>query len=371
MPDKIIEFEGVTHHFPDSFTDSDIQKALSSTGPATAAPKYDTRRGQRLKGPSPQIAGIPEDAPLADYMAGQASRQLRNIATAATPAFLGPAIAHPMMTAASAGVGAPIQAILQKAGEFLGFPGFGELAGDIGGVAAGSKVASLGPKIQALRNSPQTMEALKGAALDMLPYFGKRLNTVRGLFNSVEAPKPPKVQDLTPLNRDPVWSNMPPAANRFEDLSPISGQLPSGRVPGQPKPSAPAQPRSPIWEGMPDQMPHALPEVKPIASSLPSGRVPGKTAFDLAEERNMVNAPAEPLRPIEQFEMNRMMHARAQEMNLPGSPAGKSAHPQLRKVAREVFGESSWSKLDAKQIRKVYDFLEAKKRLPIAGEIEP
>ena len=75
------------------------------------------------------------------------------------------------------------------------------------------------------------------------------------------------------------------------------------------------------------------------------------------------------LKPIDKFEMNRMAHARAQELHLPGSPPGQNGHKQLSFAARLNFGVKSWSDLDVDQMRKVYDFLDAKKRLPVRGEL--
>ena len=64
-----------------------------------------------------------------------------------------------------------------------------------------------------------------------------------------------------------------------------------------------------------------------------------------------------PLAPIDKFEMNRMAHARAQELNLPGSPAGKSGHPNLSAMAKKKFGVNSWADLSVDQMRQVYDEL--------------
>lgn len=76
-----------------------------------------------------------------------------------------------------------------------------------------------------------------------------------------------------------------------------------------------------------------------------------------------------PLKPADKFELNRMIHARAQELELPGSPAGKNGHPALSSAAKIHFGVGSFSHLNATQIRKLYDFLDTNRRLPIRGEI--
>lgn len=75
------------------------------------------------------------------------------------------------------------------------------------------------------------------------------------------------------------------------------------------------------------------------------------------------------LPPIDRFEMNRMAHARAQELALPGSPAGTNGHRQLTITAMQNFGVKSWSDLTVEQMRKVYEFLDERKRLPLPGEL--
>ncbi len=76
------------------------------------------------------------------------------------------------------------------------------------------------------------------------------------------------------------------------------------------------------------------------------------------------------LNPVTKFEMNRMAHARAQELHLPGSPAGKSGHDALSFAARHNFGVASWSHLDVDQMQKIYLFLDAHKRLPVRGDLK-
>lgn len=73
--------------------------------------------------------------------------------------------------------------------------------------------------------------------------------------------------------------------------------------------------------------------------------------------------------PIDKFELNRMIHARAQELALPGSPAGKNGHQPLSLAARSHYGVKSFSELSLENMRKLYDFMDAKRRLPVKGEI--
>lgn len=75
------------------------------------------------------------------------------------------------------------------------------------------------------------------------------------------------------------------------------------------------------------------------------------------------------LKPIDKFELNRMCHARAQELHLFGSPAGQSGHPQLSMAAKTIYGAKSWSDLTVDQMRKIYEHLDTHKRMPKRGEI--
>lgn len=75
------------------------------------------------------------------------------------------------------------------------------------------------------------------------------------------------------------------------------------------------------------------------------------------------------LKSVNKFELNRMIHARAQEMHLMHSPAGQRAHPQLLQSAQRCFGVKSWSDMSVDQMKKMYDFLEERKRLPLRADL--
>jgi hypothetical protein len=79
--------------------------------------------------------------------------------------------------------------------------------------------------------------------------------------------------------------------------------------------------------------------------------------------------PKSDLAPIDKFEMNRMLHARAQESSLPGSPAGFNGHPNISAAAKENFGVDSASKMNVQQMRMLYDYLEKNGRFPVKGEL--
>jgi len=76
------------------------------------------------------------------------------------------------------------------------------------------------------------------------------------------------------------------------------------------------------------------------------------------------------LPPVTKFELNRMLHARAQELDLPGSPAGQNGHTQLSMAARNLFPVTSLSLLNVDQMKQLYDFLDANRRLPRRGELQ-
>ena len=133
---------------------------------------------------------------------------------------------------------------------------------------------------------------------------------------------------------------------------------------------------------MPQPTPQPSPELNiPKVEALPSGRIPGKPVAQPPTAQAPAPQVGEPTVPlsetmktlpsINKFEMNRMAHARAQELELPGSPAGKNGHANLSQLAKDVFGKKSWSDLTVEQMRDVYDFMDSQKRLPKYGEIKP
>lgn len=154
----------------------------------------------------------------------------------------------------------------------------------------------------------------------------------------------------------------------------VSSDLPSGRVPGPaPLPVPPVLPTraAPAWQDIQLNPRPSMPDVDPIRGPLPSGRDPN-SIFRSGSIQPVEGGPVpiQPLPPIDKFEMNRMIHARAQEIDLPGSPAGKNAHPQLSLAAQSNYGAKSFADLTVDQMRKIYDYLSTQKRLPINGELK-
>lgn len=76
-----------------------------------------------------------------------------------------------------------------------------------------------------------------------------------------------------------------------------------------------------------------------------------------------------PLTTLSKVEVSRMAHARAQELELQESPAGKNGHNLLSKVAKDNYGRKSWSLLNIYQMQAIHDFLTEHKRMPNKGEL--
>ena len=116
-----------------------------------------------------------------------------------------------------------------------------------------------------------------------------------------------------------------------------------------------AKPPAPAPTQPPAVQPPAGPTIPPVTGTQPPGTV-------LVRQR-------EALTPINKFEMNRLIHARAQELELADSPAGKNGHTVLSKTAKEVYGVKSFSDLTVEQMKELYDFMEQWKYLPKRAEL--
>ena len=76
------------------------------------------------------------------------------------------------------------------------------------------------------------------------------------------------------------------------------------------------------------------------------------------------------LPPLDKLEMTRMLHALAQDMELPGSPSGKNGHPQLSQAAHEVFGVNSLRELSVDQMRSMWHHMDKTGRLPVKADLK-
>lgn len=66
----------------------------------------------------------------------------------------------------------------------------------------------------------------------------------------------------------------------------------------------------------------------------------------------------EPLPPLDKVEMNRMLHAKVQRMNLPGSPAGQKAPGFLSTKAMQIYNKS-WDDLTIDEMKDLYNRLDS------------
>lgn len=237
--------------------------------------------------------------------------------------------------------------------------GLGRLLGGEGGEMAGGAIGAMAPGVRG---------AVKGGIKGLRDYQAtQRVGRVEtpvweGMPAPTATPFPepigpiPQPQFQTrsaPLPvapRAPAWMNSPDIQTNIPDLSPIpQTSFPSGRTPG---PAAPSQniPRQPVWERN-----TLIPAAQPSTSPLSPVAQPASAAIPPVGES--MTQP-KPLPPIDKFEMNRMAHARAQELDLPGSPSGKSGHSHLSAIAKKKFGVDSWSKLSTEQMRQIHDELD-------------
>ena len=173
----------------------------------------------------------------------------------------------------------------------------------------------------------------------------------------------------------PEWQGISTTSSggNIPDLPSIPSNLPSGRSVGPSPTVPPVLPTraAPAWQDIQLNPRPSMTDVDPIRGPLPSGRDPN-SIFRSGSIQPVEGGPVpiQPLPPIDKFEMNRMIHARAQEIDLPGSPAGKNAHPQLSLAAQSNYGAKSFADLTVDQMRKIYDYLSTQKRLPINGELK-
>jgi hypothetical protein len=76
------------------------------------------------------------------------------------------------------------------------------------------------------------------------------------------------------------------------------------------------------------------------------------------------------LPPPTKLELTRMAHARAQELHLPGSPAGVNGHSNLTRAARSNFKVTHWSELKLEDMKRIIEYMDERRRLPEGGELK-
>jgi len=68
--------------------------------------------------------------------------------------------------------------------------------------------------------------------------------------------------------------------------------------------------------------------------------------------------------PALHTDLNRQAHALAQDLELPGSPAGKNGHALLSKAAKDVYGVPSYANLSYEQKLAIHEYMLKTKRVP-------
>ena len=85
--------------------------------------------------------------------------------------------------------------------------------------------------------------------------------------------------------------------------------------------------------------------------------------------------PGSTLKPLEtpmsKMEINRAIHARVQEWDLPGSPAGQKAPGMLSKVAQSNYGTKNFWALSPDQMMEIHEYLDKNRTWPVNGELKP
>lgn len=131
-------------------------------------------------------------------------------------------------------------------------------------------------------------------------------------------------------------------------------------------------PRRGLFSQSAEEAPAAAPAVAPQPVA------PPPVAAAAAAPSNMGLSTA-PLSKVEQAAMppqaswsdaNRMLHSTIQELELPGSPAGKRAPGVVSKLAQDMFKAKSARDLTPSQLDLLNDFIVTNKRLPKIGEIK-
>lgn len=224
-------------------------------------------------------------------------------------------------------------------------------AGNATSMLVGPKVASKAPAmVRAVADSAPVTVARgmgKGAAriapevarsaVEGIPIVGKPI--MKGVDAALEgAKKELMARKVRQAQRDgsrtpPTWQQQPPPLPaQAVDAAPIPGNLPSGRVPGQPQPR-PGRP-APVWQDIPTERP-IPPQMAPMTDlpDLPSGRRPMTAGerlrrYGQPSEETVVSGPPSqpgpvvPDGPMSRLNPEQLQNAQqlAAEFNPPAGP---------------------------------------------------
>lgn len=179
-----------------------------------------------------------------------------------------------------------------------------------------------------------------------------------------QQPAPAKTNPVPPVRWNPQPSEptqypVPPL--RGSSLSPEAAPTPPTPAPPlrwNPTAPAPAKgmPAPQLrWNpstAAPDEPPIMIEGIGPVRPMTPRGpvNVPGSVP-------QTVSPIGEPVQPLDKVEMNRMLHAKVQRLNLPGSPAGQKAPGFLTDAAKSKFN-TGYDALTLDQMRQLYEHLD-------------
>lgn len=194
-------------------------------------------------------------------------------------------------------------------------------------------------------HDPFVSAGLGGAAATIPTVAGALKGGVRGF---VDAIRPGSVPPPLPPMPPPLPAMPPPLPkNPRAPLWKAAGTTGGDVVPALERPAsvAPAQPPVPTA---------AIPPVSPVQS-------PTHLTDVAMGSRSNVN-------PIKHTathtDLIKQSHAVAQDLELPGSPAGKNGHPSLSKAAKDVYGVKSYSELSYEQALALHEYMLKHKKLP-------
>ena len=154
-------------------------------------------------------------------------------------------------------------------------------------------------------------------------------------------------QDIRQQMRNSAPPTGSPTVGRFDvnqygspqRITPV--ETGGGHVPDYAPSSVPGDARNPVWSAQPATSPvQATSPIQPINAS--EGSMPTVQSVK---------------HPAAHTDLIRQAHALAQELDLPGSPAGTNGHPILSKAARDVYGVNSYSKLSYEQKLALHEYM--------------
>lgn len=259
--------------------------------------------------------------------------------TLALPAFTPSMLAHPIMTALGLGGTTLGAGMGRMAAEMMGAgPGTKELATVGGGILGGGLASRGASKVSELMSAAAENPALKDALINLIPVYGPKINKIRTAIRT-ELPPPPEAPE--PFKPSPVTKrNMP-------KYSPG----PSSQAPGMPRSTGQRTGTRRVYEPPPKSSTELPPMPDTPATSGATPPASGGTLYSKTRQPKS--------------ELTSQIHALGREMDLPGSPAGKSI--QVTPTAMELFGKK-WSDLEADQMAAITEFVMNHKRLPTAAD---